>query len=140
MLCFVPINSLALGTLPADRLKNASGLYNLMRNLGGAIGLAAINTVLIERLALHESRLSDHLTLTSPRVQQALETIGARIGGDPGGDASLPAMKLLWRLMERQAHVLTFSDCLLLMACVFFGAVFLMPLIHKPRPFTARAH
>ena len=51
-----------------------------------------------------------------------------------------PAVKLLWRLMERQAQVLTFSDCLLLMACVFFAAIFLMPLIHKPRPFTARAH
>src|SRR3546814_10446663 len=40
MFCIVPINSLALGTLPQSQLKNASGLYNLMRNLGGAIGLA----------------------------------------------------------------------------------------------------
>ncbi len=90
MLCFVPINSLALGTLPVDRLKNASGLYNLMRNLGG--------------------------------------------------DATLPATKILWRMMEQQAHVLTFSDCLLLMSLVFFGAVFLMPLIHKPRASTQRGH
>jgi DHA2 family multidrug resistance protein len=53
MLCFLPINTLALGTLPPEKLKNASGLYNLMRNLGGAIGLAAINTVLTQRLAHH---------------------------------------------------------------------------------------
>ncbi|CAK0762907.1 Colistin resistance protein EmrB [Azospirillaceae bacterium] len=52
MLCFIPINTLALGTLPPQQLKNASGLYNLMRNLGGAIGLAMINTVLQHRLAL----------------------------------------------------------------------------------------
>ena len=140
MLCFVPINSLALGTLPVDRLKNASGLYNLMRNLGGALGLATINTVLIERLALHESRLSDHLTLTSPRVQQMLDGLSARIAPTLGGDATLPATKILWRMMEQQAHVLTFSDCLLLMSLVFFAAVFLMPLIHKPRAFTQRAH
>ena len=41
MLCMVPINNIALGTLPPDRLKNASGLFNLTRNLGGAVGLAA---------------------------------------------------------------------------------------------------
>ena len=44
MLCMVPINNLALGTLAPDRLKNASGLFNLTRNLGGAVGLAVINT------------------------------------------------------------------------------------------------
>ncbi|MFY8102081.1 MAG: DHA2 family efflux MFS transporter permease subunit, partial [Allorhizobium sp.] len=42
MLCMVPINNLALGTLPPDRIKNASGLFNLTRNLGGAVGLAII--------------------------------------------------------------------------------------------------
>src|SRR5689334_2986461 len=45
MLAIVPINNVALGTLPPDRVKNASGLYNLMRNLGGAFGLAGIYTV-----------------------------------------------------------------------------------------------
>ena len=41
MFLFLPVNQLALGTLPPAALKNASGLYNLMRNLGGAIGIAA---------------------------------------------------------------------------------------------------
>src|SRR5690606_38779534 len=50
MICMVPINNLSLGTLPPDELKNASGLFNLMRNLGGAVGLALINTLLNNRL------------------------------------------------------------------------------------------
>ena len=50
MICMVPINNIALGTLPPDRIKNASGLYNLTRNLGGAVGLAVINTLLNNRL------------------------------------------------------------------------------------------
>ena len=50
MICMVPINNIALGTLPPERLKNASGLYNLTRNLGGAVGLALINTLLNDRL------------------------------------------------------------------------------------------
>jgi hypothetical protein len=57
MFLFIPINAVALGTLPPARLKNASGLYNLMRNLGGAIGLAGINTIINDRFALHWARL-----------------------------------------------------------------------------------
>jgi len=49
MMAMIPINNLSLGTLPPAQLKNASGLFNLMRNLGGAVGLALINTVLNER-------------------------------------------------------------------------------------------
>ena len=53
MLCMVPINNLALGTMPPQRIKNASGLFNLTRNLGGAVGLALINTLLDKRMDLH---------------------------------------------------------------------------------------
>ena len=63
MLCMVPINNLALGTLPPDRLKNASGLFNLTRNLGGAVGLAVINTVLNDRMDLHLQRLHESVDL-----------------------------------------------------------------------------
>ena len=73
MFCFIPINTLALGTLPPEKLNNASGLYNLMRNLGGAIGLAALNTVLIDRLQLHWARLGEAINLARPVVQARLE-------------------------------------------------------------------
>ena len=57
MICMVPINNVALGTLPLAKIKNASGLYNLMRNLGGAVGLAIITTLLIKRADLHYDRM-----------------------------------------------------------------------------------
>jgi DHA2 family multidrug resistance protein len=133
MLCFLPINTLALGTLTADRLKNASGLYNLMRNLGGAIGLATINTVLLDREPLHFDRLREHLTLTSPHVQAMLDGLTQRLGGNPEDGPSLAAIKMLAQMTQRQAQVLTFADSMLLMAAVFFGALLLMPLIRKPR-------
>ena len=59
MTAMVPINQLALGTLPPARLKNASGLFNLTRNLGGAVGLACINTVMNDRWDLHLARLHE---------------------------------------------------------------------------------
>ena len=57
MLSMAPINNLALGTMPPMKIKNASGLFNVMRNLGGAFGLAVINTLLDKRMDLHLERL-----------------------------------------------------------------------------------
>ena len=75
MLCMVPINNIALGTLPPDRLKNASGLFNLTRNLGGAVGLAVIDTVLIDRSAFHYARLAEHVEWGSAAAQQKLQNM-----------------------------------------------------------------
>lgn len=131
MLCFIPVNTIALGTLPPEQLKNASGLYNLMRNLGGAIGLAAINTVLLERASLHMNRLGDNLNLARPLVQETLDGLATKFDGLVA-DPQAAAMKTLARMVEREAMVLTFNDCLLLMAGVFFAGLLLMPLVRRP--------
>jgi DHA2 family multidrug resistance protein len=62
MFAMVPTNTIALGTLAPDRMKNASGLFNLTRNLGGAVGLAVINQVLNDRTDLHIQRLQERVT------------------------------------------------------------------------------
>jgi DHA2 family multidrug resistance protein len=133
MLCFLPINTLALGTLAPDKLKNASGLYNLMRNLGGAIGLAAINTLMSDRLALHWSRLADHVNPARPEVQAAIAGMAARLQDALPGDAQLAAVKRLALLLRREATVMSFNDCLLAMAAVFAFGLLLMPLVRKPQ-------
>jgi DHA2 family multidrug resistance protein len=104
-----------------------------MRNLGGAIGLAAINTVLIDRFAMHEQRLADHITATRPVVQGFLDNLSARYETIVPVDPDLAALKTLHRLVEREALVLTFNDALLLMAGAFFLSLLLMPLIRKPK-------
>ena len=93
MLAIVPITNISLGTLPPDRLKNASGLFNLTRNLGGAVGLAALNTVFDKRIDLHLARLHDSITWNRPSVLEALNAFAARI---PGSDAQAMALKELF--------------------------------------------
>ena len=61
MLIMIPVTTTALGTTPPWKLKNASGLFNLTRNLGGAVGLALINTLLNKRLDLHLARLHEQV-------------------------------------------------------------------------------
>jgi DHA2 family multidrug resistance protein len=140
MFCFLPINTLALGTLPPGELKNASGLYNLMRNLGGAIGLAALNTVLIDQAALHSSRLGESVTAARPVVQGFLDSVTERYTALGVPDPDMAALRTLSNMVERQSLVITFNDSLLLMAAVFFAALLLMPLIRKPKVVAAEAH
>jgi MFS transporter, DHA2 family, multidrug resistance protein len=74
MTAMIPINNVALGTLPPERVKNASGLFNLTRNLRDAIGIAALTTILNDRTDLHLARLHKRLTFAS---KPALETLDA---------------------------------------------------------------
>ncbi len=60
-----PTVTLTLGAIAPERLKLASGLFNLMRNLGGAIGIAACGTILNDRTNLHFLRLAEHLNNTN---------------------------------------------------------------------------
>ena len=52
MFCLLPPTRIALGALPEIEVADASGLFNLMRNLGGAIGIALIDTILYGRVAM----------------------------------------------------------------------------------------
>ena len=131
MFCFVPINAVALGHLPPHKVQNASGLYNLMRNLGGAIGLAVINTVLTRRLDLHMLRLSENLTSARTVVTSTLDNLSAKLEPAMGSNADAGALKLLWRITYAQAQTLAFADVLMLMASVFLVGLLAMPLLQS---------
>jgi DHA2 family multidrug resistance protein len=136
MMCMVPINNIALGTLPPDRLKNASGLYNLTRNLGGAVGLALINTMLNNRLDLHLQRLHDSVTWSRANVNETVANLTLKFSA-LGSDASQAALKTLSNMVRKEALVMSFAD-------VFYGLTFLflvlacaIPLVRRSRPAAA---
>ena len=131
MLCFMPINSIALGTLPPDKVKNASGLYNLMRNLGGAVGLAILNTILSDQKQLHWNRIAQQVNAGRDSVNQWIETLATRLGTTVG-EAETAAMKKLGNIVAREAAVMSMNDAFLAMAAVFFAALLFMPLLKKP--------
>ena len=138
MLCFMPINSIALGTLPPDKVKNASGLYNLMRNLGGAIGLAILNTILSDQKQLHWNRVAQQVNAGRDSVNLWLESVAAKLGSSVS-DAETAAMKKLVDIVQREAAVMSMNDAFLAMAAVFFLALLLMPLLKKAQPGAAGA-
>ena len=130
MICMVPINNLALGTLPPDKMKGASGLYNLMRNLGGAVGLALINTLLSDRRALHTARLDEALTWSNPEALRQLDLMAATLSAQ-GLDGAQGALAQLAQRVAGQAVVMSFIDVFLLLTLLFVGLA-VMALAMKP--------
>jgi DHA2 family multidrug resistance protein len=130
MLAMVPTNNIALGTLPPDRVKNASGLFNLTRNLGGALGLAVINQVLNERTDHHISRLHDRVHWGNTTATETLNMVTQKFLGM--GDASLMAMKQLSQIVHRQAVVMGYGDAFFMLTVFYFCLSFTVLLLNKP--------
>lgn len=136
MFAMVPTNNIALGTLPPDKVKNASGLFNLMRNLGGAVGLAVINTVLNDRADLHITRLQERVTWGNATATETLTMLQQKFQGL--GDSTLMAMKQLSQIVHRQAVVMSFGDAFFILTLFYLSLSVLVTLLNKPAsPFGA---
>jgi MFS transporter, DHA2 family, multidrug resistance protein len=133
MMCYLPANLIALSSVPQDKLKNAAGLYNLTRDLGGAIALATIGTVMNDRLHYHWNRLIEDVNPARPVVQHFLDTQTGRFDALVPGDAARAVVKLLTNLVQREALVLTYNDAIMLLGSLFVIALFVMPLVRRPR-------
>ncbi|MGZ4968489.1 MAG: DHA2 family efflux MFS transporter permease subunit [Methylobacter sp.] len=131
MLCFLPINTLALGRLPMEEVKNASGLYNLMRNLGGAIGLAVANTQMIYLTKAHYAILRESVTATRYQAQQMLEGLTASMAQMNLPDPDSAALKQITGLALREAEVMTFNNLFQVIAVLFVVSLFVAPFLKK---------
>ena len=138
MLCMVPVNNIALGSLPPQQLKNASGLYNLTRNLGGAVGLAIINTMLNSRTDLHITRLHEMVAHGRQVAEEALANTAGRFT-DYGDQAQSMALALLNQRVHKQALVMAFGDVFLGLTAIFAALVLLSMFMRKPPPAPAGA-
>ena len=131
MTCMIPVNNIALGTLAPHRMKNASGLYNLTRNLGGAVGLAVINTVLNDRWDLHIARLHEKVTWSRNVANETLARMTQAMGS-LGSDAELGGLRRTAALVRQQALVMSFSDVFLVLTILFVSLASVTPLIRRP--------
>jgi len=132
MLTMLPVNQLALGTLPPSQLKNAAGLYNLMRNLGGAIGLATINAVATARERVHTLHLNEQVTWARSAVTNTVTDMTMLFQPAFGPNASVAVLKRLSLMVQRESLTLTYNDVFLLLGVAYFIALPLTFLLRKP--------
>jgi DHA2 family multidrug resistance protein len=131
MMCMVPISNIALGTLAPQRIQGASGLFNLTRNLGGAVGLAVINTALTQRTDEHYARLSEHVNYGNPAAMSWLDSVGANYNSF-GLDGGAVALQKISGIITQQAWLLSFMDVFFILTALFGSLIFFVFLIAKP--------
>jgi MFS transporter, DHA2 family, multidrug resistance protein len=126
-LTFIPLTTMTLSHIPRENMTEASSLYNLLRNLGGSVGIAFTTTMLSRRAQFHQTRLVEHLSPFDPAYSIYRDKIGAYLGSQ--GLPTAGADGLMYRELVRQSTTLAFTDAFLticaLILCVL-PLVFLM--------------
>ena len=114
---FVPIQTMAYSNLPPGKSNKASALINLMRNLGGSVGISVATTLLARRSQVHQDRLVSHLTPTALAFQQQWHALGQRFanGGVGSVDATRRALASVSTEMQRQSTTLSYLDVMVVL-------------------------
>ncbi|WP_241659717.1 DHA2 family efflux MFS transporter permease subunit [Sphingomonas glacialis] len=136
MLCIVPSVNLALSGFVGQELRAASGLFNLMRNLGGAIGIATVNTWLQDNTRTQAARFGEALGVNARAAQDMTADIARRmavITPDPDR-ALLMAQATIARLVGRESLTIAFAEVFHIMAILFVVALVLVPFCKSPAP------
>jgi len=138
MLCIVPSVNMALTGFAMAELRYASGLFNLMRNLGGALGIAIVNTWLQDQTRIHVARMGENLGLVGQRAGEMVASLANRIGQvtpDPA-HALLIAQGELARIVSRSSLTLAFNEVFRLMSWIFLFALLMVPFCRPIRTLT----
>jgi DHA2 family multidrug resistance protein len=128
-----PSVNLGLGSLPPDRLKYASGLFNMMRNLGGAVGIAVSGAILNNRTNFHFLSIASNLTPSNGPVARFLGSVANRYGVLPGSLSAghTAGLKQLWQLAYREASTMAYADAFRTIMIAFVVATALVPLMRN---------
>ncbi len=128
-----PSVNLGLGSLPPERLKYASGLFNMMRNLGGAFGIAGAAAILNDQTNAHFVTIAARLTPTNGAMTRLVDATAQRYAAQPGG-ATIgheAALKMLWQLAYREASTLAYADAFRAIMLAFAVAAILVLFMRK---------
>jgi DHA2 family multidrug resistance protein len=135
---FVPISTAAYGTLKNEQIGNASGIFNLMRNIGGSIGISIATTMLTRRAATHQTEILNNSPglYNSSAIQGAQQTLSGYFGH---ANTLAPAQATLYQQLLRQASSWAFIDVFRWLSLLCFLAVVVVWFFKKVKPGKAPA-
>jgi DHA2 family multidrug resistance protein len=127
MFCLLPPTRIALGLLPEAEVADASGLFNLMRNLGGAIGIALIDTILYGRVESYAENFRDRLLAGDATAAQAIGLSTKLFLDRPPGPPDEATIAFVRPMVERASLALCVNDAWAMLACVAVVGLLLVP-------------
>jgi DHA2 family multidrug resistance protein len=133
MFCLLPPTRFALGDLPESEIADASGLFNLMRNLGGAIGIALIDTVLYGRVVGYGENLRDRLLAGDVSAAQAIGLDPSLLLNRASGPPTDAEIAFVRPLVEKASLALCINEAWAMLAVVALVGLLLVPFSRKTR-------
>ena len=127
MFCLLPPTRIALGALPQAEVADASGLFNLMRNLGGAIGIALIDTIIYGRIGIHAEDFRTRLLAGDISAAKAIGLDPARLANRPPGPPDEAAIAFVRPRVEKASLALSVNEAWAMLACVAIAGLLLVP-------------
>ena len=109
---FVPLTTMTMSRLRKEEMGNATGIYNLMRNIGGSIGIASVTTLLVRGSQAHQNYLAANLTAGNPATMGILQGLQRKfaVGGADGYTAHREALGALYRSVQQQSSLMAYAD------------------------------
>jgi DHA2 family multidrug resistance protein len=132
---FIPLATSAMSNIPREKVGNATSIFNLMRNIGGSIGIAVMTTLLARRQQFHQNRLVEHIRPGQPHVEAMLHQFTRFFilkGSDPA-TAAHQAYVAMFGVLQQQAAMLSFDEAFKLMGVVFLLMIPLVVLLKDPK-------
>jgi DHA2 family multidrug resistance protein len=127
---------MAMGRLRKQEIGNAAGVYNLMRNIGGSVGIATVTTYLVRGAQTHQSYLAANVTASNPTAMAALQGLQAKFiqGGASAYTAQQDALGAIYRSIQQQASLLAYADNFRLIAYLALLCIPLLILVARVGP------
>jgi DHA2 family multidrug resistance protein len=109
---FVPLTIMSMGLLRKQEIGNAAGVYNLMRNIGGSIGIAGVTAFLVRGSQVHQNYLAANVSAGNPTATAMIHGLQAKFiaGGASVANAHQEAMGFLYRSVQHQSSLLAYAD------------------------------
>ena len=132
---FVPINTAAYGTLRNDQIGNASGLFNLMRNVGGSVGISLATTLLVRRADVHQNEIVNHVPQTGLGFQNSVQGAQHFLNGHFGpANSAAGAQASLYGQLLHQASTWAFVDVFRWLSLLSGACVIVVWFFKKVKP------
>jgi DHA2 family multidrug resistance protein len=132
---FVPLSATTTGTLPREQIGNATGIFNLMRNVGGSVGISLVTTLLARHAQQHQALLARHVTPYDPAAAQWLaqmqQALASRVGPAAAEEVARAA---LYNVVVKQAMLLAFVDVFRLLALLVLCCIPVVWVFRRTRP------
>ena len=140
-LIMITLTNFAVSGIPPSLLPSASGMFNMMRNLGGSVGIATLATLLTNREHLHSARIGEAVSLYEPATQARLDALTQTFttrGFDPVTAQDM-ALKALDGVVRRDSYVMAYNDAFLILGLALLSCVLIVWMSKKVMGGTAGA-